>query len=406
MIEPAFYSLREAFFNKPGSKRFYCPAKIHWGYDSFALALKALAGLQALVFFDEKFLHTSFLARLQEQLHDESTFLTVASPPSPEQIARVTNQFGEMPDCIVALGGGSTIDTAKAYVAQIRFGNIDGIGMGHRRGEGPSMEHDPLFVAIPSTAGTGAETSRYYVTYAEKAFSKVHGKNWGLIAGWVFLDPEIACTAPAHVKYESALDAFIHLCESFLCQEEESWVNSALCLAALRELRQGLDALANNIDSREGMLRLLSAASFGGVAISNVRTGHLHEMAGALLEHTGLTHPQSLSVFLEEGMAVLLISPSGARKLEQLAVAFCASDWQDVIGYWRHALSQVGITQTVRKCLSELSPGEMSSIKISVSERTLADSVWNAKECPLLLTRDIIEQIFDRSLSMALETKA
>jgi alcohol dehydrogenase class IV len=395
-------SLQEKFFNKPASKRFYCPARIHWGYDAFEIGIDMLSGCTALVFVDRNLLDSEFQVRLSDVLAQGTEVVSVNGPPSPERVLDLTRDRTHSPSVVIALGGGSTIDTAKTFIAQIRFGNIDGLGMGERRGIAPIAEYRPLFIAFPSTAGTGAETSRYYVTYADKDHKKIHGKNWDLIADWVFLAPQIANTAPARVKYESALDAFVHACESHLCQEEESWVNSSICLGAIRELRLGLDLLNNDVQSLEGMLRLLSASSLGGVAISNVRTGHLHEMAGALLEYTGLNHPQSLSVFLKEGTEILEGSPIGAQKLAQIAAAFNCRDWQDVLGYWSSLLNTSGIAGIIRNRISALSQPEIKELRAAVEKRTMADVVWNTKECPVKITPEVVDTIFHRSISNAL----
>jgi alcohol dehydrogenase class IV len=397
MDTKALFYLKETFFNKPGSKRFYSPGKIHWGYDAFELALESLKGTNAVSFIDAAFWETPVFERLRSSLDSNSLFFRVDMPPSPERIAEIMGQVADIPETIVALGGGSTIDSAKCLVASMRYGSLDGVGMGGRRGEIPIHNLSPLFVALPSTAGTGAETSRYYVSYLEANSKKIHGKSWELVADWVFLDPEIGVTAPLRLKIESALDAFVHLSESFLCQEEASWVNSALSLAALEEMRSGLDLIDRDNNSRDGMLKLMSASCVGGIVISNVRTGHLHEMAGALLEHTGLNHPQTLAVFLKEGFGAIDKSDAGNRKLKKIANAFGEPDLTALVSFWERKFESCGSEAIISETLGKKTESEISNIKKSVKERTLLDVVWNEKECPVLINESIVDIIFDAS---------
>ena len=97
----------------------------------------------------------------------------------------------------VAVGGGSAIDAAKAVMAGALYGTYDGVGMGELRGlEVLPGRPAPLLLCVPTTAGTGAEVSRYYVTYDCATRAKVHGKSWRLLADWVLLDPFVLRDSP------------------------------------------------------------------------------------------------------------------------------------------------------------------------------------------------------------------
>lgn len=393
-----FLRLQEVFFNTPSQQRFYCPSRVHWGSGAFDLALPVFSGRRALLCYDTAFVSSRFLLELRQRLDPASTYFEIARPPSPENIDKMFTMAGELPLLVIAIGGGSTLDAAKCITARYLFGSIDGIGMGSRRGEAPSPLRKPLLVAFPSTAGTGADTSRYYVTYREEDSAKVHGKSWQLIFDWVFLDPEIAVSAPMRLRIESALDAFIHLTESFLCRQEESWPNSALCLAGLDQLRQGLDIIQADAGSLPGMTKLQSASTMAGVAISNVRTGHIHEMAGALLSKTGLTHPETLAVFFADGLAELEASTEGRTKLTRIANNFGCKDWSEVADWWHTLLSVHGVRTLITSKLKSLGEERIAHIRHAVIEHTAQDFVWNEKESPLRITREVLARIFDAAM--------
>ena len=150
----------------------------------------------------------------------------------------------------------------------------------------------------------------------------------------VFLDPLLAVSAPDQIVVESAFDAFIHFCESFFCMEEENWFNNMLCINCITKLREGTDDVFYNKKREAGLLNLLCAASFAGMAISNVRTGHIHEMAGALLEQTGLSHPQSLVFFWKEAFKNLDKSENGHIKIDHIKQAFGYRTLEELTDYW------------------------------------------------------------------------
>lgn len=392
------YRLQETFFNTPERTRFYCPSKIHWGMGAFDLARSALNNSHAVVFCDNALKGSHFSLSLQKSLQKNSFFFEIRNPPSPEWASRISRELGSLPEVVIALGGGSTMDAAKAVVATFQHGNLQGVGMGNRRGELPLTKANPLMIAFPSTAGTGAENSRYFVTYSEGSLLKVHGKSWELVYDWVFLDPEIAITSPVQVKIESALDAFVHLVEPFLARYEENWIVSSICLAALKELRKGLDIINEQPNSIEGMLKLMSASSMAGVVISNVRTGHIHEMAGVLLEKTGMTHPQSLAFYLVEGLKVLYEDKIAKIKLESVASHFGCDSFFNMMNWWKKTLDKNRILESLRNRISMLDATTLCEIESETMLKTLKDKVWNEKECPIAISQDVVKKIFKISL--------
>lgn len=393
---------QESYFNSLDGKRFYSPAKIHWGKKAFSTVLELLRGANAVVFFDQYFDKSVYITELQKALSDLSFFYSVSGSPSPEEISSVSVQFcssTQQADVVLAIGGGSTIDFAKAFLARQMWGDIDGVGMGERRSESPINNRRQTFIAMPTTAGTGAECSRYYVTYSQVNRKKIHGKSWQLVADWVFLDPELAMNAPNQLKIESAFDAFVHLTESYLCMEEASWVNGAICRAALTELRSGLDLILSGVHLENGMLQVMAASSIAGIAISNVRTGHIHEMAGAFLEGVSLNHPQSLWVFFKSGLQLIESSEAGSNKLMEVSRSFGATTWREVVEFWESAFSKCGTQAHIELVIRALEADALENLRTAVIIRTVSDAVWATKECPVRLTRSAIDSVYRQSVA-------
>jgi alcohol dehydrogenase class IV len=399
-MHPDLFRLQETFFNTQENKRFYSPSKIHWGRGIFSQILSLLQNKRIILFYDQAFERTTFLEEFHRAATGCSIFLRVSGPPSPEEIAEFSEPSAPAPDFVVAFGGGSTIDFAKGYLAYRAWRDIDGIGNGSRRGAAPIEQFRPEFVAIPTTAGTGAECSRYYVTYALPDKRKVHGKSWMLVADWVFLDPEVAVGAPFRLKVESAFDAFMHLTESHLCMQEETWINSALSMAALHELRSGMGSIIESSESVDGMLKIMTASTVGGMVISNVRTGHIHEMAGAFLEKFTVTHPQSLWVFFKHGLRAVMQSDAGALKLAQVARAFGETEWSDVEKFWDELFERCGSKSIIQASIISAPPDTISTAELAVINRTISDKVWIEKECPVRLSGADLSKIYKQSLEI------
>ena len=126
------------------------------------------------------------MQKLLGSCRSSSHFFEICAPPSPEEIARITGSIDGLSEIVVAIGGGSTIDTAKCCIASKYFGDFHGLNILGKKPSAVIGRTKPYFIALPSTAGTGAETSRYYVTYRESDMKKFMGKVgfWSLI--WSF----------------------------------------------------------------------------------------------------------------------------------------------------------------------------------------------------------------------------
>jgi alcohol dehydrogenase class IV len=397
----------ETFFNTPATQRFSCPATLVWGPGcrERLVELAADAGTAAL-WVDEHFAAADVVVRLREQLGERLVAETVVHgmPLTTEVDAAVEAGAGRV-DVVVAIGGGSTIDAAKAAIAQRLYGTYDGVGMGDLRGMPVLPDATrPLLVCVPTTAGTGAEVSRYYVTYDSASGTKVHGKSWRLIADWVLLDPVVLRHAPAALLVGCAFDAFVHCWESFLCRGERSWFNEMLSVEGMSRVVCGLEAVAGAAEpDLVHLMELQYAAAIGGIAISNVRTGNIHEAAGALLEHSRLTHPETLYVFWRE--AVEQYGGAIADRLARLLPALAAtapqagiSDLESLLAWWDQRFAGAGLDESVRAGLGRvgLPAGELER---HIYDRVHADRVWADKESPVPLSDADIEYLVSSSLT-------
>jgi alcohol dehydrogenase class IV len=207
----------------------------------------------------------------------------VSGEPSPSMVDDVVAEFSEFsPDCVVAVGGGSPVDAAKAIAGLLPSGDsvleyLEGVGKG-RSYQGPSTP----FIAVPTTAGTGGETSKNAVLsyVGEKGFKKSF-RHESLVAKYIILDPELTLDCPADITAACGMDAFTQLLESYVSLNANP-MTDALALSGLMKIRDCLVTAVedgNDLDARAGMLY---ASSISGLTLANAGLGSVHGLASPL----------------------------------------------------------------------------------------------------------------------------
>lgn len=184
-------------------------------------------------------------------------------------------------DLIIGLGGGSVIDTGKAIAALVTnpgdiFDYLEVIGRGQ-----PLVNAPLPYIAIPSTAGTGAEVTRNAVIESPEQNVKVSLRSPLMLPRVALVDPELTYTLPPEVTASSGLDALTQLIEPFVSIRANP-LTDAICREgmahAARSLRRAYENGADQ-EAREGMAL---ASLFGGLALANAGLGAAHGFAGPL----------------------------------------------------------------------------------------------------------------------------
>ena len=173
-------------------------------------------------------------------------------------------------DSIIAVGGGSAMDVAKCIKL---YSNLPGDGANGAWLKADAVPNDIPFLAIPTTAGTGSEATRYAVVYYEGAKQSVTSESF--IPKTVLMDPDVLKTLPMYQKKSTMCDALCHAIESFwsVNSTDESKEYSK---AAIHGVIDNMDGYLNNTeDGRSGMLR---AANIAGKAINITQTTAGHAM--------------------------------------------------------------------------------------------------------------------------------
>ncbi len=241
-------------------------------------------------------------------------------------------------DFIIAIGGGSVIDAAKAIATYAT--NIKTIKDPIDIFDNSLIPNAPLpLVAIPTTAGTGSEANAYSVLTLEGGDKKRTFKtdsSWAKIA---FLDPKYTKTLSQNYTISTALDAFSHALESYLSPKSTHF-SEIMALYAARNLWRILPHSHEGEYTIAERASLQNAACAAGIAISITGTGFPHPLGYSLTLLDGIPHGRACAVFDADYIEYNLKNEDGKIKLQN----FCAEINEEPLKLKRKLLSLCGVS--------------------------------------------------------------
>ena len=184
-------------------------------------------------------------------------------------------------DLVVAIGGGSVIDTAKAVAAFATnpsdpFEHLEVIGRGR------PLVHPPLpILAIPTTAGAGAEVTRNAVLSSPEHQVKVSLRHPGLLPRVALVDPVLTRNLPLQVTAFSGIDALTQLLEPWVSRRS-NLMSDALCEAGLKRIGSALPRVITHPEDAAARVDMSWASLTAGLALANAGLGVIHGFAGPM----------------------------------------------------------------------------------------------------------------------------
>jgi alcohol dehydrogenase class IV len=184
-------------------------------------------------------------------------------------------------DLIIGFGGGSAIDTAKAIAAILGNGGdpldyLEIIGKGD-----PIIRPSKPWIAIPTTAGSGAEVTSNAVISSPEHLVKVSLRSPLMLARTVIVDPELTYSLPPHLTASTGLDALTQLIEPYVSIKLNPFTDT-LCREGIRHAARSLTQAYKNGNDRQAREDMSLAGLFGGLALSNAKLGAVHGIAGPM----------------------------------------------------------------------------------------------------------------------------
>lgn len=265
---------------------FHCPTRLHFGHGALAVVPQIVTGAgwsRVMVVVDPALVGGIAYNRLMADLSGSGIKLCEFSGVDPEpgdinvdRALDVLNAAGA--DAIIALGGGSAIDVAKAVAIVATNG---GCIADYEGGDAFHVAPLPL-IAIPSTAGTGSEVSGAAVITDTTRNLKmaIRHARFGP-ATHAVLDPTVVATVPGHVAVHAGVDAFVHAFESYLSKLANPFTD-AWNLRAIRVLSGNIRPYVANRENADAALNMLCGASMAAMSFGTTGTGNVHCMAMAI----------------------------------------------------------------------------------------------------------------------------
>ena len=210
-----------------------------------------------------------------------STF-SVRGEPTIEDIAQGVLKVRETgADLVIAFGGGSVIDSAKA-IAALATNPGDVLDYLEIVGEGKAIQFPALpSIAIPTTAGTGSEVTRNAVISSRQHRVKASLRSPYLLPRAALVDPELTYGLPAPLTVSTGLDALTQLIEPFVGIRANP-LTDALCLEGIRRAAGSLRTVYEEGKNSEARENMALASLFGGLALANAGLGAVHGLAAPL----------------------------------------------------------------------------------------------------------------------------
>jgi len=275
---------------------------------------------------------------------------------------------------VVAIGGGAVIDAGKALAALIPAPH-DALRYLEVVGQGRPLDVPPLpFVAIPTTAGTGAEVTRNAVIQVAAHRRKVSLRDARMLPVLAVVDPGLTDDCPRGVTLASGLDAITQVIEPFVSTRANPFTD-ALCRDAIP---RGLVALMRLIQAEDPQARdeMAWVSLCGGLALANAGLGVVHGLAGPLGGLSGAAHGALCGALLEPALGMNRARAQDPFRLDQV-LAMIAQVHPGGLGPWARAqglrgLDSLGVTAEMRTLAAQMAASS-SSMKANPAPLTLQD---------------------------------
>ncbi len=380
---------------------FYTAGRIQFGSGSLNRAGTAAGGLGKrflIVCGGASIERSGALNRLKEQLTSCGLqfvcFQGVSGEPEPDMVEKAVElalSFGC--DAVIAIGGGSVIDTGKAAAALMTNGGalvdyLEGVGKGEilTKNPVPSM-------AIPTTSGTGSEVTKNAVISSKAQKFKKSIRHEKMIPAVALIDPELTLSLPPSQTAHSGMDAMTQLIEAYVTQKANP-MTDALSLYGIRLAAKSMKRAFDNgqdLSAREGMSL---AALLSGICLANAGLGAAHGMAAALGCYYGIPHGLACSILLPDTMEMNV--PAAVERFAHIGGALTGKvsgddleDSQAGIAFIRELNTHMGIPANLKA---------YSISSLDIPGLVQASKGNSMKGNPLPLTDDHITKFLNKLL--------
>ena len=333
------------------------------------------------------------------ELPPNTTIWRSTGEPSVEGVrAAVTAAREFSPDVIVALGGGSIIDTAKSVGILLRN---DGDLMDYLEviGRGQSLVSDTVpVIALPTTSGTGAEVTANSPIYSAEHRLKASLRDPAMIPAVAIVDPDLTVSCPPSVTASSGLDALTQCIEPYTSRQANP-LTDILSLEGLRRAATGLRAAYADGTDTQAREDMAFCSLLAGLSLANAKLGAAHGIAAPVGGLTGAAHGNVCAAVLASCTEVN-IRAMKEREPENPSIARYDEVARQLTGN-PDATAEDGVAW-IRETVALLGVGGLSSLGLSHHQLEAATkgamAASSMKGNPIVLTYDEVHEILTASL--------
>ncbi|SEL76364.1 iron-containing alcohol dehydrogenase [Acinetobacter sp. DSM 11652] len=385
---------------------FFCPVKVIAGnaaLEHIPFELDSMGSKKPLIITDKGVRANGLLEPVEAafaatEVKIGSIFDEVPPDSSLETVKAVTEMYrNNQCDAIIAIGGGSVIDTAKAANILVSEGGDDLL-----KYSGAHNLPRPLkpFFVIPTTSGTGSEVTMVAVVSDTANNQKIAFASKYLMPSAAILDPRMTLTLPPHLTAMTGMDAMTHAVEAYTCLAANP-ISDAYATAAIKKISENLFRVLENPKNADARLELAQASTMAGIAFSNAMVGIVHSLGHALGAVAHLPHGLCMNLFLP--YVLDYNKDVNGDKIADLLLPLAGTDIYAQTPANQRADKAIAIINTMRDRIYDLTKlprtlretGKVTQSQLDeVAEKALNDGsiIFNPKEATLKDLKSILEK--------------
>ena len=289
------------------AREFIVPGQIITGSGALTMAEETLKGLgkKALIVTDKVMIQLGNCAKVETALKnqgiDYAIYSEIVGEPTDTMIENGLKVYKENGcDFLVALGGGSPIDSMKAIGSLV----VNGGNISDYMGKVIDVEMPPL-VAIPTTAGTGSEATQFTIIPDTKKDIKMLLKGKVLMPKLAIIDPQFTMTAPPKITAATGLDALCHAVEAYTSRKAQT-LSDSFAMSAVKRIFKSLPVAFKDGKNEEARIQMSVAALEAGIAFNNASVTIIHGMSRPIGALFHVAHGLSNAMLMKECLGFAL----------------------------------------------------------------------------------------------------
>ena len=276
---------------------------IHFG-DNALDRLKEIPYKRVLIITDPFVVQSKMIDLITAPLNsagiEYDIFHDVVPDAPVDKIAEGVKKFLEyQPEAVVAVGGGSPMDCAKAIGARIARPRKS---IRQLQGVFKVLRPIPLFIAVPTTAGSGSETTIAAVITEEKTHHKAAINDLCLMPKMVILDPKLTVALPPSVTAATGMDALCHAVEAYTNDKYNTEFERDLCRQAVKYIYDNLYTAYQDGENLTARQKMQQAAFYAGRAFTRGSVGYVHAIGHTLSGLYNVPHGLAMAMLLPQVM--------------------------------------------------------------------------------------------------------